>query len=126
MPLIHKVEITVYKISTQLESAIRRKSLDEEQIADAYQALSEKKKKQVTSVKIGAIVMTVFALIIGISTIIAAEDYLLVGFLCLFGTLALAAVAAYIGYYVNVGKVAKQWNALLKENYPDISDKYKL
>ena len=40
--------------------------------------------------------------------------------------LVIAGVAGYIGYYTVVGKTAKQWNNLLKQYYPDISDKYKL
>ena len=40
------VEIPVYSISVQLESALRKKEYKEEQIAQAYGILSEKKKKQ--------------------------------------------------------------------------------
>ena len=40
------VEIPVYSISVQLESALRKKEYKEEQIAQVYGILSEKKKKQ--------------------------------------------------------------------------------
>ena len=53
------VEITVYSISVQLESALRKKEYKEEQIAQAYGILSEKKKKQKTPVIILASVIAV-------------------------------------------------------------------
>ena len=53
-------------------------------------------------------------------------DNIILGLVTMLLFLAAAAVAGFIGYHVNVGKTAKQWNALLKENYPDICGKYKL
>lgn len=121
---MHIVEIPVYRISVQLESALRKKEYKEEQIAQAYGILSEKKKKQKTSVIVLAVVIAAFGLILGIGSIIT--DNLVFGLICFFGLVVAAGVAGYIGYYNNVGKTAKQWNALLKEFYPDICSKYKL
>ena len=118
------VEIPVYSISVQLESALRKKEYKEEQIAQAYGILSEKKKKQKTSVIVLAVVIAAFGLILGIGSIIA--DSLVFGLICFLGLVVAAGIAGYIGYYINVGKTAKQWNALLKEFYPDICSKYKL
>ena len=118
------VEIPVYSISVQLESALRKKEYKEEQIAQAYGVLSEKKKKQKTPVIILASVIAVFGLITGIGAIIG--DNLVFGLISIFVLIAAAGAAGYIGYYINVGKTAKQWNKLLKEFYPDICGKYKL
>ena len=118
------VEIPVYSISVQLESALRKKEYKEEQIAQAYGVLSEKKKKQKTPVIILASVIAVFGLITGIGAIIG--DNLVFGLISIFVLIAAAGAAGYIGYYINVGKTAKQWNQLLKEFYPDICGKYKL
>ena len=118
------VEIPVYSISVQLESALRKKEYKEEQIAQAYGILSEKKKKQKLPVIILTSVIAVFGLITGIGAIIG--DNLVFGLISIFVLIAAAGVAGYIGYYINVGKTAKQWNALLKEFYPDICSKYKL
>ncbi len=118
------VEIPVYSISVQLESALRKKEYKEDQIAQAYGILSEKKKKQKTPVIILASVIAAFGLVTLIGAIIA--DKLAVGIACFAVLVIAAAVAGYIGYYNNVGKTAKQWNNLLKQFYPDISDKYKL
>ena len=60
----------------------------------------------------------------GIGAIIG--DNLIIGLISMIGFIAVAGVAGYIGYYYNFGKTAKQWNALLKEFYPDICSKYKL
>ena len=120
------VEIPVYSISVQLESALRKKEYKEEQIAQAYGILSEKKKKQMTSVIVLAVVIAVFGLILGIGSIIADNDNLVLSLICFLGFVVAAGVAGYIGYYINVGKTAKQWNALLKEFYPDLCSKYKL
>lgn len=118
------VEIPVYSVSVHLESALRKKEYKEEQIAQAYGILSEKKKKQKTPIIILASVIAVFGLIMGIGALIG--DNLVLGLISMFGFIATAAVAGYIGYYINVGKTAKQWNALIKEFYPDICSKYKL
>lgn len=118
------VEIPVYSVSVQLESALRKKEYKEEQIAQAYGVLSEKKKKQKLPVIILASVIAAFGLILGIGAIIG--DNLVLGLISILGLFAAAGVAGYISYYINVGKTAKQWNALLKEFYPDICSKYKL
>ncbi len=118
------VEIPVYSISVQLESALRKKEYKEDQIAQAYGILSEKKKKQKTPVIILAAVIAFFGLVTLIGSIIA--DKLVVGIISFVFLIIAAGVAGYIGYYNNVGKTAKQWNNLLKQFYPDISDKYKL
>lgn len=118
------VEIPVYSISVQLESALRKKEYKEDQIAQAYGILSEKKKKQKTPVIILAAAIAFFGLVTLIGSIIA--DKLVVGIISFVFLIIAAGVAGYIGYYNNVGKTAKQWNNLLKQFYPDISDKYKL
>ena len=119
------VEIPVYSISVQLESALRKKEYKEEQISQAFNILSEKKKKQKTPILILAIVIAAFGLILGIGTRIAA-DSVVIGLVTIAGFIVAAGVAGYIGYYVNVGKTAKQWNSLLQQFYPDICTKYKL
>ena len=119
------IEIPVYSISVQLESAIRKKELKEDQISQAFNALSAKKKKQKTPILILVIVISVFALIMGAGIMIGGDNIIL-GLVTMLLFLAAAAVAGFIGYHVNVGKTAKQWNALLKEKYPDICGKYKL
>ena len=118
------VEIPVYSISVQLESALRKKEYKEEQIAQAYGILSGKKKKQKMPAIILASIIGVFGLIMGISAII--DDNLVLGLISIIGLFAAAGIAGYIGYFINVGKTAKQWNTLLKEFYPDICKKYKL
>ena len=123
-PVMHIVEIPVYRISVQLESALRKKEYKEEHIAQAYGILSEKKKKQKTSVIILTVVIAALGLILGIGAIIG--DNLVIGLISMLGLFVAAGVAGYIGYYNNVGKTAKQWNALLNEFYPDICSKYKL
>lgn len=126
MPTIHFESIITYSISFQLENDIRKKALSEEDIAHVYDIFKEKKKKQFTSVKIMLIVMAVFALILGISTFLYAEDNLLIGFATLALSLVFMGIAGYIGWYNNIGKISKQWNKLLKDYYPQISEKYKL
>lgn len=118
------VEIPVYSVSVQLESALRKKEYKEEQIAQVYGILSEKKKKQKTPVIILAAVIAVFGLITLIGSVIG--DHLAIEIVCFVLFAVGAGVAGYIGYYTMVGKTAKQWNKLLKENYPGICDKYKL
>ncbi len=118
------VEIPVYSISVQLESALRKKEYKEDQIAQAYNILSEKKKKQKLPAIILAIVVAVFGLITMIGAIIA--DNIVIGIVSFVVCAVIAGVAGCIGYHINVGKTAKQWNDLLKEFYPDICDKYKL
>ena len=118
------VEIPVYSISVQLESALRKKEYKEDQIAQAYNILNEKKKKQKMPIIILAAVIAFFGLITLIGSIIA--DNIVIGIICFVCFAVAAGVADYIGYNINVGKTAKQWNNLLKEFYPDISDKYKL
>ena len=118
------VEIPVYSISVQLESALRKKEYKEEQIAQAYGILSEKKKKQKMPAIILASVIAAFGLISLIGGII--DDNVVIGIVSFVALIIVAGVAGYIGYYNNVGKTAKQWNNLLKEFYPDICGKYKL
>ncbi len=121
---MHIVEIPVYSVSVQLESVLRKKEYKEEQIAQVYGILSEKKKKQKMPVIILAAVIAVFGLITLIGSIIA--DNIVMGIVCFVLFAVAAGVAGFLGYYTMVGKTAKQWNKLLKENYPDICDKYKL
>lgn len=123
MPTIYK--IVSYRISLQLENALRKKALSEEEIAHVYEVFTEKKQNNIKSLKIGIIVMAIFALIIGVATIITAEE-ILFGFICLFATLAIAAFAGYLAWYCNIGKISKRWNQLLKDYYPQISEKYTL
>jgi uncharacterized membrane-anchored protein len=118
------VEIPVYRISVQLESVLRKKEYKEDQIAQTYNILSEKKKKQKMPAIILAIVIAAIGLIMLISSIIT--DNIVMGIVTFAVLLVIAGVAGYIGYYTVVGKTAKQWNNLLKQYYPDISDKYKL
>lgn len=118
------VEIPVYSISVQLESALRKKEYKEEQIAQVYGILSEKKKKQKMPAIILASVIAAFGLISLIGGIIG--DNVVIGIVSFVALIIVAGVAGYIGYYNNVGKTAKQWNNLLKEFYPDICGKYKL
>ena len=71
-----------------------------------------------------AVVIAAFGFILGIGSMIT--DNLVFGLICFLSLVVAASAAGYIGYYNNVGKTAKQWNALLKEFYPDICSKYKL
>lgn len=113
-----KVAITVYSISVQLESALRKKEFKADELA-------ELKKKQFKSVKILLIVLAVFLPLLIAGCIIGdagpAITILTAVLYC-----AGVCVAGYIGWYVNVGKIAKRWNILMKENYPDLAGKFKL
>lgn len=120
------VEITVYEISAQLESKLQGKLLKEDDIAACHQALSGKKKAQMKNVKILCIVMAVIFVILTIGALIADIDSIGVKIAAIVVPLILMGIAGYIGWYVNVGKVAKRWNQLLKASYPDIAAKYKL
>ena len=130
MPTIHLNSITTYSISFQLENDIRKKALSEEEIAHVYELFKEKKQKQFTSVKIMIIVMAVFALIIGIATLLKMEsfdsDERLLSFIGIALAFVIMGIAGYLGWYCNIGKISKQWNKLLKDYYPQISEKYKL
>ena len=120
------VEITVYSISAQLESKLQGKLLKENEIADIHNALSGLKKKQFKSVKILCIVMAVIFVVLTIGSIIAGFDNIGLTIATIVGPLILMGIAGYIAWYINVGKVAKRWNQLLKASYPDIAGKYKL
>lgn len=120
------VEITVYSISAQLESKLQGKLLKENEIADIHNALSGLKKKQFKSVKILCIVMTVIFVVLTIGSIIAGFDNIGLTIATIVIPLILMGIAGYIAWYINVGKVAKRWNQLLKASYPDIAGKYKL
>lgn len=120
------VEITVYSISAQLESKLQGKLLKENEIADIYNALSGLKKKQFKSVKILCIVMAVIFVVLTIGSIIAGFDNIGLTIATIVIPLILMGIAGYIAWYINVGKVAKRWNQLLKASYPDIAGKYKL
>lgn len=120
------VEITVYSISAQLESKLQGKLLKENEIADIHNALSGLKKKQFTSVKILCIVMAVIFVVLTIGSIIAGFDNIGLTIATIVIPLILMGIAGYIAWYINVGKVAKRWNQLLKASYPDIAGKYKL
>lgn len=120
------VEITVYSISAQLESKLQGKLLKENEIADIHNALSGLKKKQFKSVKILCIVMAVIFVVLTIGSIIAGFDNIRLTIATIVIPLILMGIAGYIAWYINVGKVAKRWNQLLKASYPDIAGKYKL
>lgn len=120
------VEITVYSISAQLESKLQGKLLKENEIADIHNALSGLKKKQFKSVKILCIVMAVILVVLTIGSIIAGFDNIGLTIATIVIPLILMGIAGYIAWYINVGKVAKRWNQLLKASYPDIAGKYKL
>lgn len=120
------VEITVYSISAQLESKLQGKILKENEIADIHNALSGLKKKQFKSVKILCIVMAVIFVVLTIGSIIAGFDNIGLTIATIVIPLVLMGIAGYIAWYINVGKVAKRWNQLLKASYPDIAGKYKL
>lgn len=120
------VEITVYSISAQLESKLQGKLLKENEIADIHNALSGLKKKQFKSVKILCIVMAVIFVVLTIGSIIAGFDNIGLTIATIVIPLILMGIAGYIAWYINVGKVAKRWNQLLKASYSDIAGKYKL
>ena len=120
------VEITVYSISAQLESKLQGKLLKENEIADIHNALSGLKKKQFKSVKILCIVMAVIFVVLTIGSVIAGFDNIGLTIATIVIPLILMGIAGYIAWYINVGKVAKRWNQLLKASYPDIAGKYKL
>ena len=121
-----KVELVYYEISTQLESKFRGKLLKEDELAAYHEAIKEKKKHQMKSVKILCIVMAVFFVILTIGAIISDSGNIGIKLVTIFGPLILMAIAGYIGWYLFVGKVAKRWNQLVKDNYPDLFAKYKL
>lgn len=120
------VEIIHYEISTQLESKLRGKLLKEDELEACYEAISAKKKQQMKSVKILCIVMAVFFVILVAGSIIASSGNIGISIATIITFLILMGTAGYLGWYLNVGKVAKRWNQLLKEFYPDIAGKYKL
>lgn len=121
-----KVEILYYEISTQLESKLRAKLLKEDELSECYEAIKEKKKHQMKSVKILCIVMAVFFVILTIGAIIGGADNIGIAIAVILASLIGMGIAGYLGWYLNVGKVAKKWNQLVKENYPDLYVKYKL
>lgn len=120
------VEITVYSISAQLESKLQGKLIKEDELAEIHKALSEKKKGQMKSVKILCIVMAVIFVALTIGAIVADTGSIGVKIATIVVPLILMGIAGYIAWYINVGKVAKRWNQLVKQSYPDIADKYKL
>lgn len=120
------VEITVYSISAQLESKLQGKLIKEDELAEIHKALSEKKKGQMKSVKILCIVMAVIFVVLTIGAIVADFDSIGVKIATIVVPLILMGIAGYIAWYINIGKVAKRWNQLVKQSYPDIADKYKL
>ena len=121
-----KVEILYYEISTQLESKLRAKLLKEDELSECYEAIKEKKKHQMKSVKILCIVMAVFFVILTIGAIIGGADNIGIAIAVILASLIGMGIAGYLGWYLFVGKVAKRWNRLVKENYPDLYVKYKL
>lgn len=120
------VKIIYYEISTELESKLRGKLLKEDELEAYYEAIKEKKKHQMKSVKILCIVMAVFFVILTIGAIIGGSSDIGASLFIIIGSLILMAGAGYLGWYLNVGKVAKRWNKLVKEYYPDLYLKYKL
>ena len=120
------VKILYYEISTELESKLRGKLLKEDELEAYYEAIKEKKKHQMKSVKILCIVMAVFFVILTIGALIGGSSDIGASLFIIIGSLILMAGAGYLGWYLNVGKVAKRWNKLVKEYYPDLYLKYKL
>ena len=120
------VKILYYEISTELESKLRGKLLKEDELEAYYEAIKEKKKHQMKSVKILCIVMAVFFVILTLGAIIGGSSDIGASLFIIIGSLILMAGAGYLGWYLNVGKVAKRWNKLVKEYYPDLYVKYKL
>ena len=120
------VKIIYYEISTVLESKLRGKLLKEDELEAYYEAIKEKKKHQMKSVKILCIVMAVFFVILTLGAIIGGSSDIGASLFIIIGSLILMAGAGYLGWYLNVGKVAKRWNKLVKEYYPDLYLKYKL
>ena len=120
------VKILYYEISTELESKLRGKLLKEDELEAYYEAIKEKKKHQMKSVKILCIVLAVFFVILTIGAIIGGSSDIGASLFIIIGSLVLMAGAGYLGWYLNVGKVAKRWNKLVKEYYPDLYLKYKL
>ena len=120
------VKILYYEISTELESKLRGKLLKEDELEAYYEAIKEKKKHQMKSVTILCIVMAVFFVILTIGAIIGDSSDIGASLFIIIGSLVLMAGAGYLGWYLNVGKVAKRWNKLVKEYYPDLYLKYKL
>lgn len=120
------VKILYYEISTELESKLRGKLLKEDELEAYYEAIKEKKKHQMKSVRILCIVMAVFFVILTIGAIIGGSSDIGASLFIIIGSLVLMAGAGYLGWYLNVGKVAKRWNKLVKEYYPDLYLKYKL
>lgn len=120
------VSITSYNISTQLESAIRNKKLTEEELADAHKGLSYRKQEQWGKIKIGIITMSVMLGLLGIPMLINADDNIGLALVFFLTCCAIFAFAIYLAWYVNVGKIVKQWNKLIRDYYPEICDKYKL
>ncbi|MBR5975010.1 MAG: hypothetical protein IK020_07490 [Clostridiales bacterium] len=122
---IHVYQITKYELNVRLEAALKKKELSEEQLADVFGQLNERKKKQHTSLIVLLVVTAVFLAFLGISFAVTgvSAGYIL-GFLLIF--LAAVGAGGYFGWYFFEGKVAKQWNALLREYYPDVCGKYKL
>ena len=120
------VKILYYEISTELESKLRGKLRKEDELEAYYEAIKEKKKHQMKSVKILCIVMAVFFVILTIGAIIGGSSDIGASLFIIIGSLILMAGAGYLGWYLNVGKVAKRWNKLVKEYYPDLYLKYKL
>ena len=120
------VKIIYYEISTELESKLRAKLLKEDELAACYEALKEKKKNHKKSVNILCIAMAVFFVLLTVCTIISGIDNIVASLFFIFGPLILMAAAGCLGWYLYVGKVALKWNKLVKENYPDLYDNYKL
>ena len=120
------VKILYYEISTQLESKFRGKLLNEEELAAYYEALQEKKKHNMKSVKILLIAMAVFFVLLTIAAIIGGSGNIGIILFTIIAPLILMGIAGYTGWYLNVGKVARRWNQLVKQYYPDLYVKYKL
>ncbi|MCR5615843.1 MAG: hypothetical protein K6F45_06710 [Saccharofermentans sp.] len=114
-----------YKISDRLEIALHNKELNEDEIAEVYSELEFRKQKQKASelivliVACGCLGFLVVPLIVNSANIVVT---LVTAVL----TIAVFAGAIFGAKYCFVGKVANQWNKLLKEHYPDICDKYRL
>lgn len=114
-----------YEISDRLEIALHNKELNEEDISEVYSNLEFRKKKQRSSSIILLVVIAVCLCFLIVPLIVNGSDIVVTVATAVFAIVAYA-IAFFAARYCFVGKVAKQWNTLLKEHYPDICAKYRL
>ena len=114
-----------YEISDSLEIALHNKELKEEEISEIYSNLEFRKKKNNSSSTILLIVAAVCMCFLIVPLIVNGSNIVVTIATAVFAIVGYA-IAFFAARYCFVGKVAKQWNKLLKEHYPDICDKYRL